>query len=128
MEHQKHFSLNEAKELLFIVKPVLSKMMELKTKLDEKGYDIYAHRYFGGIGTNGTGKHPEELDELVECYRKISEYGIVIKGIDNGLIDFPHVRSNGEEVYLCYMYGETSILFWHSLQDGFKGRRKIEEL
>jgi len=128
MGHEKHFSLNEAREILIIIKPVLLKMMELKKILDEKGFDIYRHQFFGGIGTNGTGKHPVELDELVECIRKITGYGIILKGIDNGLIDFPHIRANGEEVYLCYMYGETGILYWHSLSDGFKGRREIEEL
>jgi len=128
MGNEKHFSLNEAREILIIIKPVLLKMMELKKILDEKGFDIYRHQFFGGIGTNGTGKHPVELDELVECIRKITGYGIILKGIDNGLIDFPHIRANGEEVYLCYMYGETGILYWHSLSDGFKGRREIEEL
>ena len=128
MGHEKHFSLNEAKELLIIIRPLLQKMIELKKSLDEKGFDIYNHAFFGGIGTNGTGKHPIELDELIECIKKITDYGVLIKGIDNGLIDFPYIRDDGEEVYLCFLYGEKDILFWHELTSGFKGRRTIEEL
>ncbi|HEY5124859.1 MAG TPA: DUF2203 domain-containing protein [Ignavibacteria bacterium] len=128
MEYLKHFTLTEARDKLDELKPIIRKMIDLKNVLDEKGFDIYRHQYFGGTGINGTGKHPKELDELVNCVKKISGEGVVIKGIENGLIDFPHIRANGEEVFLCYLYGESDINHWHSLSEGFKGRRKIAEL
>ncbi|MBM2840365.1 MAG: hypothetical protein HW412_893, partial [Bacteroidetes bacterium] len=54
--------------------------------------------------------------------------GIVVKGIDEGLIDFPHIRPNGEEVYLCWKLGEDDILSWHRIEDGFTGRKSIDQL
>lgn len=128
MFHQKHFSLPEARKLLPQIKILLSNIVQLKNKLDERGYDIYQHQYFGGIGPNGTGKFPEDLEELIKLIHKISEKGIIIKGIDNGLIDFPHIRNDGEEVYLCYLLGEENIDYWHSIRDGFSGRKNIENL
>ncbi|MBK8553070.1 MAG: DUF2203 domain-containing protein [Ignavibacteria bacterium] len=128
MFHQKHFSLSEAKNLLPQIKIFLSDIIRLKNKLDERGYDIYQHQYFGGIGPNGTGKFPEDLEELIKLIHQISEKGIIIKGIDNGLIDFPHIRNNGEEVYLCYLLGEENIDYWHRIKDGFAGRKNIEDL
>ncbi len=128
MIHEKHFSLQEARNILPGLQIKLVRIIELKKSLDERNYDIYNHQFFGGIGPNGTGKFPEDMEELVTLVHQISEEGIVIKGIENGLIDFPFVRENGEEVYLCYLLGEVDISFWHSIQDGFAGRKVIEDL
>jgi hypothetical protein len=54
--------------------------------------------------------------------------GVVVKGIDQGLIDFPTLRANGEEVYLCHQAGEDRIRWWHPIDLGFAGRRPIAEL
>jgi len=128
MLHSKHFSLEEARRLLPTLKIKLSKVVKLKNSLDKIGYDIYRHQYFGGIGSNGTGKYPAELEELIKNVNEITQIGIIIKGLDNGLVDFPHIRENGEEVYLCYLYGENDIEFWHNINDGFIGRKSIEDL
>ena len=128
MLHKKHFSLAEAHDLLPQLKIKLTKIIELKKSLDEKGYDVYKHQFFGGIGPNGSGKFPADMEQLVRHVHEISEQGIIIKGLDNGLIDFPHIRDNGEEVYLCFLSGEDDIEYWHSIGDGFAGRRSVEEL
>ncbi len=128
MQHAVHFTLTEARQALRNLMPYISNMIILKKALDETGYDIYNHHYFGGVGTNGTGEHPPELDELIKCLKIITDSGVIIKGMDNGLIDFPHLRNNGAEVYLCYLYGEGDILYWHTLTDGFQGRKSINEL
>lgn len=128
MFHNKHFSLQEAREMLTMLKIKISRVADLKRILDEKGYDITKHQYFGGFGPNGTGKFPPELEELILHVKNISGEGILIKDLNSGLIDFPHIRKNGEEVYLCYMNGEDDINFWHRIGDGFSGRRAIEEL
>src|SRR5438128_1959515 len=123
--HSIHFSLEEANELLAELRPMVEEMITLKQKLDEQGYDILNHRYFGGSGPNGSGAYPAELERLVDVVEIISAKGVQIKGIDNGLVDFPHIRENGEEVYLCWMYGENEIRFWHAIPEGFRGRKNI---
>jgi hypothetical protein len=128
MLHGKHFTLNEANELLKSLKPLVADMLALKKNLDNKGYDIYRHEYFGGVGPNGTGEFPKEMEELIAIVKKIAFEGVEIKSIDNGLLDFPYIRDNGEEVYLCWKNGEAEILFWHRIPDGFPGRKGIEEL
>ncbi len=128
MVHDKHFTLNEANRLLNLIKASVEKMTELKEKLDEQGYDIFRHQYFGGMGPNGTGEFPKEMEELVEIVKKIDSYGVLVKSIDEALLDFPHIRKNGEEVYLCWKKGEDKIMYWHRIPDGFGGRKKIDEL
>lgn len=126
--HDRHFTLEEARATLKFVLPGLFRLVELKRILDEKNYDIYRHQYFGGAGPNGTGRYPVELDELVGIVRDFSEQGIIVKSLNEGLVDFPHIRENGEEVYLCYKFGEEDILFWHPVDAGFAARRSTTQL
>ena len=126
--HQKHFSVNEAQAALATVGPLADEIVQLKGALDRKGYDIGRHEYFGGRGPNGDRIYPPELERLVSIAHRLEDQGILLKGIDEGLIDFPHVRGNGEEVYLCYRSGEGAIGFWHSRSGGFAARRPLDEL
>jgi len=60
-----------------------------------------------------------EAVEILECT------GIVVKSIEQGLLDFPSKRFD-DEVWLCWKYGETEIKFWHEKDSGFMGRKPIE--
>lgn len=127
-QYTKHFSLEEAQTLIKQVIPVLEEIARLKTILDQKGYDVFHHQYFGGIGPNGQKFFPNEMEELVLLVKEINEYGIEIKDLNKGLIDFPHLRKGGEEVYLCYMLGEPEIIAWHPILGGFPSRKSLDEL
>lgn len=102
--------------------------MVLKRSLDTKGFDVYRHKYFGGLGPNGQKFFPDEMERLVTRLRELDRFGIQVKSLDQGLIDFPHIRKNGEEVYLCWLFGEKEITYWHSIPDGFAGRKPLSEL
>ena len=128
MHYQIHFTLDEARRLIPLVMPKVKKIVELKQILNDMSYDVYRHEYFGGIGPNGRKSHPDELQELIDIVKELEEKGIVVKGFDEGLLDFPHFRKNGEEVYLCWKLGEPTIDYWHRIPDGFAGRRPNNEL
>ena len=126
--HEKHFTLDEAREALTSVHALASRIVELKKDLNAKGWDVHRHQYFGGMGPNGDGTFPKEMETLVEIIKGLEQKGIIVKGIDQGLIDFPHIRDNGEEVYLCWKVGEDDIKYWHRIPDGYAGRKNIAEL
>lgn len=126
MEHSTHFTLKEANDLLVDIKDSIGKIVELKSEVDELGLNIYRHHFFTGQEPNGVKYHSKEL-ELIKFIKEIASKGVLVKGIDNGLIDFPSIRPNGEEVYLCWHLDEDAINYWHSIQDGFKGRKPIRE-
>lgn len=128
MLHTRHYIPEEVNSLLPLVNEKLIRMINLKRRIDELGIDIYRHQFFGGIGINGSGKYPSELSELIEILKYFDGQEILVKGIDNGLIDFPHIGNNGEEVYLCYLLGEDSVKYWHSTKEGFSGRKPLSDL
>ena len=63
--------------------------------------------------------------KFFEALELLENTGVVVKSIDQGLLDFPSKRFN-EEVWLCWKYGETEIKFWHEKESGFMGRKPIE--
>ena len=126
--HKKHFTLEEARGALTSVHALVSKLVELKSSLDGMGWDLQRHEYFGGMGPNGDGSFPPEMELLVEIVRGLEERGILVKAIDQGLVDFPHIRENGEEVYLCWRIGEDDIRAWHRMDEGFAGRKGLGDL
>ena len=65
------------------------------------------------------------ITKFYESFEILENTGVVVKSIEQGLLDFPSKRSN-EEVWLCWKYGETEIRFWHEKDSGFMGRKPIE--
>ena len=126
--HKKHFSIAQAQAAIATIGPLTDEIVQLKRALDAKGYDISRHEYFGGRGPNGDRVYPPEVERLVSIIHMLEDQGILLKGIDDGLVDFPALRSNGEEVYLCYKSGEEKIRYWHSLRGEYVGRRPLDEL
>lgn len=126
--HRKHFSVEQAQAAIATVGPLTDEIVRLKKALDEKGYDITRHEYFGGRGPNGDRMYPPEVERIVSIIHVFEDQGILLKGIDDGLVDFPAVGRDGEEIYLCYKSGEGHIRYWHTLTGGFSGRRPLDEL
>ncbi|HEY0580339.1 MAG TPA: DUF2203 domain-containing protein [Candidatus Nitrosocosmicus sp.] len=70
----------------------------------------------------------KELNKIISSLYKeieeIEEFDILIKSVDEGLLDFPSKRFN-EEVWLCWKIGEEKIRFWHGKDEGFIGRKPL---
>lgn len=63
---------------------------------------------------------------LKEAADRVEEAGALIKDVDTGLIDFLS-RYQGQTVCLCWKLGEDKIGFWHGLDEGFRGRKAIDD-
>lgn len=74
----------------------------------------------------------ERLDGLRAALRgaleAIEELGGVTKDLELGLVDFPGRLpevTGGEPVSLCWKHGETSVRFWHGLDEGYAHRKPL---
>ena len=65
------------------------------------------------------------ITKFYESVEILENTGVVVKSIEQGLLDFPSKRFD-EEVCLCWKYGETEIKFWHEKDSGFMGRKPVE--
>jgi hypothetical protein len=62
---------------------------------------------------------------LQDSVTAIDELGAQIKDLESGLVDFPTIY-RGAAVLLCWKAGESGIGHWHGLEEGFRGRKRID--
>jgi hypothetical protein len=67
------------------------------------------------------------IDQMQASVSQIDQWGISLRDIESGLIDFPALVT-GRQVCLCWRLGEGPIDWWHELGTGFAGRRPLSEL
>lgn len=64
------------------------------------------------------------MSNFYKAIEDLENMGVMIKSIEEGLLDFPSIRFN-EEIFLCWKEGETEIKFWHGKDEGFMGRKPL---
>jgi len=64
--------------------------------------------------------------KLRDAIEAIHAFGCEVKDLDVGLIDFRSIYQD-REVYLCWKLGEPRIEYWHGIEEGFRGRKRIDE-
>lgn len=125
-QFEKHFTLGEANALLPHVLSVFEQIHSIREDLSERQEEI-GKLHKAAPGNGGTAKGVELLgysETVARLVAGLEEKGVLVKDIDAGLCDFPHMR-DGEEVFLCWKIGEKSIGFWHEIETGFRGRQPL---
>ena len=136
MAKQKTFTLEEAHTLLPVLSSLLKRSMDGKSVIEEveKELQDLRHRILlsGGLLVDipAVARRRAERDKafqnIKDTLAEIDSIGVQVKDLDIGLLDFP--CAVGEEiVLLCWKYGEENIEFWHGTEEGFAGRKPIDE-
>jgi hypothetical protein len=126
------FTLDEASELLPRLQELLIEMQEKKRALDrlQQQIGVLTGRASGNghLLAKDLSEKRQDADALTkrlnETLEEISSMGCEVKGIDEGLIDFPAER-DGRVVCLCWKLGEERIEHWHDVDAGFAGREPL---
>jgi hypothetical protein len=130
---ERYFTPEEANELLPTVRVAAERMIAQRRAL---AVATVRHAQIATkIAGNGGGVRPHEVDALrtsmdeaaaavVECVEELQRLGLLVKDLDEGLVDFP-ARRGDEEVLLCWRVGEDEVAFWHGVDEGFAGRRHL---
>ena len=64
------------------------------------------------------------VTKFYQSLEDLENTGVVVKQLDQGLLDFPAKRFD-QEIWLCWKEGETEVKFWHEKDTGFMGRKPI---
>ena len=126
MSSKKLFTLDEANAFVPQLLDLVPRIQKLSVSLNNDFPDIKNARD-KAKWNGGSDQGVDYLNAVLkynDLMRKIEEMGCEVKGIREGLIDFPSFRE-GREVYLCWRMPEKEILFWHDLNTGFSGRKPI---
>jgi hypothetical protein len=126
--YKKYFTIGEANASLPLIRAIVRDIAKLAGDL-EKRQELLSQRH--GVDE----LHREELQQLQadferdkeslrECCRELVDLGVELKDMRVGLIDFP-CKMEDREVYLCWRLGEPEVAYWHELDAGFAGRRRL---
>jgi hypothetical protein len=122
------FQLEEARALLPRVKALMDQVQDARREVADARSELTAVQNAAHTngGSYGAGRAVAELRQIEVALHALQELGVVVKDIENGLVDFVGIRG-GEQVYLCWQYGEEDLKYWHGLNDGYAGRQPIDE-
>lgn len=133
---EKTFTLEEAQSLLPVLQSLLRSAIDGKKQAEaiDNEFQEIAHRVFLNGGTFlkivPLAKRRAERDKAVQTVKdaitEISSIGVQVKDLDMGLLDFPCVV-DGQIILLCWKLGEKAIEYWHGLEEGYAGRKPIDD-
>jgi hypothetical protein len=130
----RYFTPDEANALLPEVREAAETLVVHRRALVEANAKrAHLASQIAGNGGDFDPQEPRELEEVLEreaeavghAIERLEALGVLVKDADRGLVDFPALRENGEEVLLCWQVGEDEIAFWHGLEEGFAGRKPL---
>ena len=127
------FTVKEASDLIPWLEEKLKELALLYSRLRQaqSDYQDLSRRR----NNNGHSSSDEEIESARKDVTRFSgqiesgmevilQEGILIRHIENGLVDFPSLRE-GREVYLCWLLGEKHIGFWHETNVGYSSRQPL---
>ena len=133
---QRTFTLQEAQVLLPVLKSLLRQAIDGRKLIEtiESEFQELAQKIFlsGGllveIGRMAARRAERDKTEqrIKDVLAEIDATGVQVKDLDVGLLDFPCVV-DGKVILLCWKVGEDRITHWHGLEEGYAGRKPIDE-
>ncbi len=131
----KLFTLAQANSLLPHLALRLRRLIDARTALRShqamiEEFRTRAMQHGGAQPTPGLRNAKGEIERLSAVLREeigeVESLGCLVKDLDLGLVDFP-ARRGEKTVLLCWRLGEPTIRFWHGVDEGFAGRKPLEE-
>ena len=130
------FTLDEALTLLPVLESLLRAAIGGKKVMEgvEAEMQALSHRIFLNGGTHvdvvavarRKAERAKAEQRAKDAIAEIDSIGVQVKDLDIGLLDFP-CEVEGRTVLLCWKMGEESITHWHGTDEGFAGRKLIDE-
>jgi hypothetical protein len=122
----KYFTVAEANALLPQVRAIMEGMFAIREEAMTLRPEVWPvlEKATGNGGSRKAGELLELFLKFEKLLKKLQSYGCELKGLEQGLVDFPAIR-DGRSVYLCWQYNEPEIVFWHDIDAGFAGRQPL---
>jgi hypothetical protein len=127
VQHERHYTLEQASAVRVWVAERVGWIRDARARLVAMGAQVSKAISALDPATGGSYPGKEIACSLVELSRAMGELQaveVVLRDVDQGLVDFPAIR-DGEEVYLCWLVEEDEIRYWHEPDAGFAGRKPL---
>ncbi len=123
--YKKHYTREEARELLPEIQKWLGQLVGLRDKIATDDQEVSRMLGLGDdLGGPMVNRYLKGIADIKDVFKNFLEREIQVKDLDRGLIDFP-AFIGGKEVFLCWEKGEEDIEFWHDIDAGYAGRERL---
>ena len=133
---ERTFTLDEAQSLLPVLESLLRAAIAAKKVMEEFEGEQQAlqQRIFLNGGTSvdvvplarRKAERAKAEQRAKDALAEIDSIGVQVKDLNIGLLDFP-CEVEGQIILLCWKLGEKSITHWHGTEEGFAGRKPIDQ-
>lgn len=133
---ERTFTFEQAQTLVPILESLLRSAMEGKKVIQEVEMELQtvSQRIFVNGGTFvdviALAKRKTMRDKAVQSVKdalgEMDASGVQVKDLDIGLLDFPCLVED-RMILLCWKLGEKGITHWHGIEEGFSGRKPVDE-
>ncbi len=117
---RRRFTAAEANRTLPLVRRIVADLLNYGREL---------HKLSRRPDQPGARERSGELDALIrDLLQELARIGCTYKdwGFEYGLVDFPG-EIGGESVLLCWRSDEPAVVWYHTADGGFAGRRPIPD-
>jgi len=115
------FTIEEARAVLADAERSIAAFIELRAEFAELRWTLEHDRASASGGIAELKALEARLDTHMSPLR---DHGVQIKGFAPLLLDFPATR-DGRSVLLCWLEGEAELAWWHPVELGIMGRRRL---
>jgi len=124
-QFQKHYTRDEARELLPQIRQWLKQIAQLQAELQKCEERLSGLMAPGcDLGGELVNRWIRSLADLGAVFAEFQRREIQVKDVERGLVDFPAIIG-GKEVFLCWEQDDEDIEFWHDLEAGYAGRERL---
>jgi hypothetical protein len=122
----KYFTAEEANRALPQVRSLVAQVMQAREVIITAQPELWPvlEKAIGNGGSKKAGELLAEFQRVEQGVKRLQDIGCVLKDMSIGLVDFPALR-DGREVLLCWKFDEPEVMFWHDLQSGYQGRKRL---
>ena len=122
----KYFTPEEANHTLPQVRTFVVQIMQAREAIIAAQPELWPvlEKSLGNGGSKKAGALLAEFRRVEQGVQDLQALGCVLKDMSIGLVDFPALR-DGHEILLCWKYDEPEVMFWHDLQSGYQGRKRL---
>ena len=125
MRHERHWTVREANAALAYLGPRIDELRGFLACVNSADSIEGFARAAAESGGGWPGAEPADAAVRLDMgLRELQALDIVVRDLEEGLIDFPSLR-DGEEVYLCWLRDEPRVSHFHPPESGFANRRPL---
>jgi len=134
----KVFSLDEANGLIPFLERTLGDLTALGREITALRREIQVLSAIESAGASDSNadvralrskeaEYAERTQRFHAVLRDVTGRGCLVRDLEIGLVDF-YTMAKDRVVCLCWRRGEAQIGHWHPVDEGFSGRRPLEDL